>query len=675
MSNPITPDLIYELVEVGSPALSADGRWLAFTRTETTRATMRPSKQIMVKAPGADRAAPFTRGPDDDTPAWSPDGATLAFLRPDADGTPQVWSMPARGGEARQVSGLPGGVIEFGWAPDSRRLVVGADVPPVLREPQDGGQEPQGDGVARQRDGGAASAPRTLTVSRIRYRYDSVGWRGDTYRRLFVMDADSGEAQQITGGPWDDISPVWSPVGDRIAFISGRRPDADVTAKVEAYVVSADGGEPERWSGDLEAIGGIGWSPDGRRLCAIGTDLRGGHVGPLIYQGRVYVLAAGAAPAALTDTEMAPACAAAPLHRGITLRWTPDDRVVFLASHRGEGFLCEVPAAGGDTRRIAGGGGALSELTVDSAGTAAAAVSSTPLSPSDIWTAEVASGTAFVATDCNRNYFDAHPPAATVKFTMTRGGLEIESRVLLPPGFDEGSEQKYPMVLDVHGGPNSAFLDAFTPHQQVLATAGYVVLAVNPRGSSTYGAHFMMSVLGDWGGEDFLDLMAAVDEVAMRPYVDQARLGIHGYSYGGYMTTWAIGHTDRFRAAVAGAPCTNLSSMYGTSDIGVSFGERHWGGTRPEALSRFLERSPITYAENVQTPLLLMHGETDVRVPMEQSEQYYVSLKRLGKAVEFVRFPDCSHLFRRSGHPALRAEYMERMLGWFDRHLKAERGG
>ncbi len=226
------------------------------------------------------------------------------------------------------------------------------------------------------------------------------------------------------------------------------------------------------------------------------------------------------------------------------------------------------------------------------------------------------------------------------------------------------------MVLDVHGGPNSAFLDAFTAHQQVLATAGYVVLAVNPRGSSTYGADFMMSVLGDWGGEDFLDLMAAVDEVAMRPYVDRASLGIHGSSYGGYMTTWAIGHTDRFRAAVAGAPCTNLSSMYGTSDIGVSFGERHWGGTRMEALERFLERSPISYVENVQTPLLLMHGEADVRVPMEQSEQYYVSLKRLGKTAEFVRFPDFSHLSKRSGHPVLRQEYGDRMLAWFDGYLK-----
>jgi dipeptidyl aminopeptidase/acylaminoacyl peptidase len=179
-----------------------------------------------------------------------------------------------------------------------------------------------------------------------------------------------------------------------------------------------------------------------------------------------------------------------------------------------------------------------------------------------------------------------------------------------------------------------------------------------------------MAVLGDWGGEDYQDLMAAVDTVASRPYVDVQRLGVHGYSYGGFMSSWVIGHTSRFKAAVVGAPCIDLPSMYGTSDIGVSFGEVQWRGTRWEALSQAVDRSPLTYAPDVETPVLLLHGEADLRCPIEQGEQYFVALKRHGKEVEFVRFPDCSHLFLRVGHPKMREEYLGRMLAWFQRYLQ-----
>ena len=204
-----------------------------------------------------------------------------------------------------------------------------------------------------------------------------------------------------------------------------------------------------------------------------------------------------------------------------------------------------------------------------------------------------------------------------------------------------------------------------------LATAGYAVLAVNPRGSSSYGLAFMKAVLRDWGGEDYLDILAAVDEVCSRPYIDADRLGVTGYSYGGFMSAWIIGHENRFKAAVVGAPCINLSSLYGTSDIGVSFGDVQWGGTRADAVEAFLERSPLTYAPNVETPVLLLHGEDDFRCPISQSEEYFVTLRRLGKEVEMVRFPGSPHSFLRAGHPRLREEYLQRMLAWFDRYVGA----
>ena len=274
-----------------------------------------------------------------------------------------------------------------------------------------------------------------------------------------------------------------------------------------------------------------------------------------------------------------------------------------------------------------------------------------------------------MSLDPNAAFLSRQPKQTLEKFSIERAGFDIEGRLWFPPFFDPS--QRYPLILDIHGGPNGAFYDSFVPWQQALAGSGYLVLAVNPRGSSTYGNAFMRAVLGDWGGEDYLDLMAALDHVCQREYVDGERLGIHGYSYGGYMTGWAIGHTGRFGAAVIGAPCTNLYTMYGTSDIGISFGEPQWGGsvadTPPEVMAqKLLSRSPISCVRDVHTPALLLHGEADARCPIAQSEEYFTALKRLGKTVEFIRFPGSNHAFPRAGHPRMREEYLSRMVDWFD---------
>jgi len=267
----------------------------------------------------------------------------------------------------------------------------------------------------------------------------------------------------------------------------------------------------------------------------------------------------------------------------------------------------------------------------------------------------------------NDDYFKEHPPARMEKFNQDRANMEIQSRLFFPPDFDEN--KKYPLVLEVHGGPHGAFYDSFIPWHQVLATAGFIVLAVNPRGSSTYGANFVKAVIEDWGGEDYLDIMNAVDDLCSRSYIDETKLGVHGYSYGGFMSSWIVGQTTRFKAAAVGAPCIDLPSFWGTSDIGIPFGEIQWGGSRFEAYEKMLKHSPLTYVENVETPVLLLHGEEDYRCPIEQSEQYFTALKRLDKEVEFVRFPGCSHLFLRFAHPKLRQEYLQRIVDWFKKHL------
>ena len=648
MSQPISPDVAYRLRSVADPTLSLDGSRVAYTYSWFEQAGLESYSRIMMLdlADGSDKE--FTQGNSDTAPRFAPDAKALGFLRRDEEDRRQVWVMGSEGGEARRVTSMPLGVLDFAWSPNGKQLVICADVDP---ETPSQGQQP-------------TKVPQVRVVRRIRYRYDTLGWRGDAHFHLFVVSLDGGPEQQLTDGDWDDLAPVWSPDGARIAFVSGRRDDRDQRALTEAYVVAAGGGEAEIWSKGLFEVGALAWSPDSQRLVAVGSDMPQGMA---IWQAWLFVLEPGSAPRRLTDDSIRPCLGFPALNRSPEIRWTGDDRVLFLGDTRGETYLLEVLASGGQSRPSGGGGRQSTSLSVDKDAQVAVVHSTLPASPGELYSLDLVSTASEQLTAVNREYLAEHPPAQMEKFLVQREDMMLECRLWLPPEFDRS--QQYPMVLDVHGGPNGAFYDSFNATQQVLATSGYLVLAVNPRGSSTYGKEFMMAVLGDWGGEDYQDLMAAVDEVAARPYVDESRLGVHGYSYGGFMSSWMVGHTDRFKAAVVGAPCIDLYSMYGTSDIGVSFGEAQWGGTLVDAAQELVKHSPITYAANVNTPVLLLHGEADARCPIAQSEAYFVVLKRLGKEVEFVRFPDCSHLFPRMGHPKMREEYLARTLGWFDRWL------
>ena len=667
MSSPIDAQSVYHLKSVADPSLSPDGTRLTYTLSWIDAEKLESRSRIMMlelptSSDGSSReGVEFTQGQRDSLPRFSPDGETLAFLRVSADspGRRQIWLMGARGGEARKLTQEPGGVVEFAWSPDSSQLAFCADVDPDAG--QDSGESPD--------------TPQVRVVQRIRYRYDTLGWRGDSHFHLFVVEAQEGETRQLTDGDWDDFSPAWSPDGHSIAFISGRGEDRDFYALTEAYVVPAGGGEPVLRSQGLSSVGAVAWSPDGSKLLAVGSQAPGFLV---LWQGWFYILEPGQAPLRLTDDSYRPYLGFPGLSVAPELRWTEDGRIVYLGEARGQSFLLEVAADGGPSRELAAPGGLTSAHVTSSRGQELITVTSTPASPADLHHVDLVSGKTRQLTDYNPDYLREHPPARMEKFSINRGGMDIECRLFLPPDFD--ASLSYPLVLDIHGGPNGAFYDSFVPWQQVLATHGYLTLAVNPRGSSTYGDDFMMAVIGDWGGEDYQDLMAAVDEVAGRPYVDENRMGIHGYSYGGYMTSWAIGHTNRFRAAVVGAPCIDLFAMYGTSDIGISFGELQWGSSLDAALeegqggmeqlvTQLHRRSPIAFAPKVETPVLLLHGDADARCPISQSEAYFTMLKRLGKQVEFVRFPGGAHSFPRMGHPKLREEYLARTLGWFQKYL------
>ena len=635
----LKPADIHRLRQVSSPALAPNGDDLVYVESSICPDPMAPQSRLMLIQVSTGRCRALTAGPKDSSPQFAPDGGTIAFLRPGPDKA-QLWLLPTSAGEAVQLTHLPGGVREFAWAPDCRRLAVVSRVDPdALPE-------------------GEADFPQTQVVRRIRYRDDGDGWRGDAFSQLFAIDVDGAEPRQLTTGEGDHIAPVWSPDGDRIAYISDEVENRDFSRHSQVCALPATGGQPELWSKGLTRVGSVAWSPDGRRLAAAGS-----HDGDIWdpRQSWLYVLEAGRPYRQLagdTYTVVQPL----PEHC-----WTGDDHLVYIADRAGESHLCRIPASGGEQEAIAGGGQTFTAPTV--AGQRTVVVAAAPDVPGELCAIDLLSSAASHLTRVNGEFLQSHPAATVEKLSFARKSCSIQARLLFPAGFD--ASRQYPLVLDIHGGPNGRFSDSYDVAQQMLTGAGYLVLAVNPRGSSSYGPEFLKAVLGDWGGEDFLDLMGAVDLVCQRPYVDADRLGVHGYSYGGFMSSWIIGRQHRFKAAVIGAPCINLHSMYGTSDIGVSFGENQWGGSSLASTDALVARSPLTYASAVTTPALLMHGEVDYRCPIEQSEQFFVALKRQGKTVELVRFPDGSHNFRTAAHPKLREEYYRRMVDWFERFFAA----
>ena len=694
MTSPHTPEMIHRLITVAEPSLSPDGSKLAYTLGWVDPARMESRSHIVVADLAAGEEAEFTQGPKDTGAKFSPDARLLAFLRPapvqqnnptdssqanaglpaeplasKQPGQPalsrQLWVIPTTGGESRpldSITAVSGDIIDYAWSPDARSIVFFADVPaaPVSQNEE------------------SAAEPRVKEVRHLHYRHDTLGWRGDSHFHLFLTDVASGETTQLTDGDWDDTGPVWSPYGGNIAFVSGRTGDRDIRAGTEAYVISPSGGEPQLWSEGVAGVGALAWSPQGDALVAVASESPGYMVA---WQGWLYLLRPGSPPRRLTDDSFRPCLGFPSWSRSPEIRWTRDGHILLLGDSRGESYLYQVSAETGEATTLLGGGCQSTDLTLDAGAEMAALLSSTPGAPAELRCYRLASKsqplgqTPGQPTKHNREYLQQHPPAAMERLTVGRADHQLDCRLFLPPDLDPA--RPYPLVLDIHGGPNGAFYDSFLSWQQLLATNGYLLLAVNPRGSSTYGEDFMMAVLDDWGGEDYLDLMEAVDRLVERPYVDESRLGVHGYSYGGYMASWIVGQTNRFRAAVVGAPCIDLFSMYGTSDIGVTFGEEQWnsdlslldGQPLDQLALKLLLRSPITYAPAVETPVLLLHGESDLRCPIGQSEAYFTVLKRLGKVVEMVRFPDCSHLFLRQGHPRLREEYLARTLSWFQEYL------
>jgi len=554
--------------------------------------------------------------------------------------------MPTDGGEARQLTKLPLGAGVPVWSSDGGSIAFSART----------GEPPAPD---------PKRAKPYRRITHLKYKLNGEGFIYDHRRHLFVVGIEpSAEPRQLTDGDWDDTQAAWSPDGSEIAFVSARHDERDFDNTSDIWAVPAAGGEARLITESSGACGAPSWSPDGSTIAHIFTPVWPSNP-------RLRLAAAGGGGLRPLDPEFDRATGAGALPGAVAQpAWLPGGRILSVAQDRGT--VSPIVGRWGEaTRWVAAGPRAVAWYSVAADGNAVALVSGSTTRPAEVFVLDLEAGTERQLTDMNRPWRDEVELIPAEKMVVpTAEGVEVDCWVMKPADF--AATRQYPVLLNVHGGPFGQYGETFFDEFQLFAGAGYGVVFCNPRGSSGQDTAFSRALVGDIGGPDYHDVMTAFEAaLEQMPWADQARLGVTGGSYGGFMTSWIIGHTNRFKAACSERAVNDWYTMQGTSDIGSYFNRNYLGdaATIQEDLEAVLRQSPLTYAKHIETPVLILHSEDDLRCPISQGEQLWVVLKQRRKDVEFVRFPDENHELSRSGRPGHRVDRVGVLLEWFVRKL------
>jgi len=639
------PEDAYRLRTAGEPDLSPDGRRIAFVVAEPDVEHDRLRSSIWV-APvdGSSPPRPFTEGPGDKSPGWSTDGRWLAYISA-PDDEPEhahVRLAPLDGGVPTRVGDLPGLVSQFAWSPDSARLVVVCRV-----------------GVP---DRVAASAPARnapRVVRGLAARLDGVGWQ-EGRRHLFVVDVEDASARQLTRGEYDHADPSFSPDGATIVFVSDRSPRRDDRQfRGDAWVVpTGGGGRPRRLTSGKGRVAFPVFSPDGKTIAFAGQETEqwneDTHLFVVPLDGT-----AGAervAPELDRPTVLWPGLPA-------PFRWTGNRELVMVVADHGSVTLHRARVGERRSRELVGGDIIIDGVSAWPGRRTVVYAGSWPDRPSELYMTTTAGAEPAAVTRLNDDLVADVEFAPVVRTTVARpDGTDVEYFTLLAPG---RAPERLPLHVEIHGGPHASWPSGrWIALHQAIAAAGYAVMLPNPRGSTSYGQAFASACTGDWGGADCDDILACCDDLIERGVVDGGRLFASGGSYGGFMASWLVGRTDRFRAATAVAAVIDQKSMALTTEI-TEFDVFNMGGTPWSRPDEYKKRSPLTYLSAVNTPVLVVHWEGDLRVPISQGEELYTGLRLLGKTAEFVRYPGGFHIQRT---PSQAVDMCERILAWNEAH-------
>ncbi len=634
----VTAKDIFGLNFVGNPLISPDGKKILFTVWKADEKKNDYTSLFFLY--DGERIKQFTQGKKDGGARWSPSGNKIAFLSKRSEGKGNdIMIIDVNGGEARAVAHFDNGAEHVEWL-DEKNLVVKV----IEKEKKD----PKDD---------------VHIIDKIPFWFNGQGFTYSTSSQLYLVSL-RGRKKKLTNEVGAIETFKISPNGEKIAFIE----TIDLEKKPlvsDIFVLNVKNGKTVKLTNSKMSISDLVWSEDSERIAFSASDLKHGS----FTNPRIYIMKAKARSRMkkVCDTDRSKwnsVNSDSRMGASTTMYWS-GEWVYFLMTDGPSAKIYR--AKEGRVEEVIGGEG----RTVDSFSVSKnGVVAFTAMSPTSLDELYLfRKGKERKLTHLNATFLKRFFLSKPEYFEVTSSdGKKIDAWIMKPADFDE--KKKYPAVLEIHGGPRTAYGYGFFLEFQILTSHGYAVIFSNPRGSDGYGEEFS-DIFGAYGKRDYKDIMEVMDEALRKfSFIDKEKLGVTGGSYGGYMTNWIVGHTDRFKAAVSQRSISNWVSFFGTTDIGYFFGPDQLGGDPWSNFEGYREMSPLTYAPNVKTPLLLIHSMEDKRCWMAEAFQFFTALKYFGKEVELALFPDETHELSRSGKPLHRVRRLELILDWFESHLK-----